>query len=113
MTDLYIDLLIKNNDLVLDSASVPELISNRASIGQDIAHMIRETGYLKELVAERSRLKRSDIITQIELEMEKDIRLIPGTSKVTDQDNGEFLVSATTVDFGEVVFNINQGVQVE
>ena len=54
----YIDLLIAGNDLVLDLSRQPLLIDNRASIAQDIAHMIRDSGLLVTLVAERDRLKQ-------------------------------------------------------
>lgn len=52
----YIDLLIAGNDLVLDPSHQPLLVDDRASIAQDIAHMIRESGLLVTLVAERSAL---------------------------------------------------------
>ena len=42
----YIDLLIAGNDLVLDLSRQPLLIDDRASIAQDIAHMIRDSGLL-------------------------------------------------------------------
>ena len=37
---LYIDLLITNNDLTLDPSNQPVLVDDRASIAQDIAHML-------------------------------------------------------------------------
>ncbi|RMN47656.1 hypothetical protein ALQ60_04785, partial [Pseudomonas syringae pv. papulans] len=46
----YVDLLIMNNDLVLDPARQPLLVDDRASIAQDIAHLIRESGLLITLV---------------------------------------------------------------
>ena len=42
----YIDLLIAHNDLILDSSQQPLLVVDRASIAQDIAHMIRDSGLL-------------------------------------------------------------------
>lgn len=109
MSDLYIDLLITDNDLTLDAANVPLTTSNRPSIAQDTAHMIRETGYLKETVAERSRLKRRDSLQQIELLMDDDVRLIPGTATITDEGQGHFLITAETEAFS--TFKI--GVQVD
>ena len=47
----YIDLLIANNDLVLDASQQPLLVEDRASIAQDIAHMIRDSGLLGTLLA--------------------------------------------------------------
>ena len=39
---IYIDLLITNNDLTLDPSNQPLLVEDRASIAQDIGHMIRD-----------------------------------------------------------------------
>lgn len=100
MSDKYfIDLLIADNDLVLDAANVPELISDRPSIGQDIVHMIRETGLLKETLAERNRLRRRDSLQQIESLIDEDLRIIPGTSQIVDEGRGQFLVTAETENF--------------
>ncbi|WP_206196933.1 DUF2590 family protein [Zooshikella ganghwensis] len=44
----FIDLLIENNDLVLNIASEPQLISDRASIAQDIKHAIREKWFTRD-----------------------------------------------------------------
>ena len=96
----YIDLLIVDNDLALDPSRQPLLIEDRASIAQDIGHMIRESGLLKALVAERSRLRQADCIQQLELLVETDERLVPGTVQFILQEPGKYLVTATTVAFG-------------
>ncbi|MBH3373115.1 DUF2590 family protein [Pseudomonas juntendi] len=98
----YIDLRITNNDLTLDPSNQPLLIEDRASIAQDIGHMIRESGLLKALVAERSRLLQADCIQQLELLVETDDRLVPGTVQFILQEPGKYLVTATTVAFGTV-----------
>ena len=41
---LYIDLLISNRDLTLNSGNEPELCNNRQSITQDVAHRMIESG---------------------------------------------------------------------
>lgn len=97
---LYIDLLITNNDLTLDPSSQPVLVDDRASIAQDIAHMIRESGLLITLMAERDRFRQADCIQQLELLVETDERLVPGTVQITETDSGQYLVTATTVAFG-------------
>ncbi|EQM70876.1 DUF2590 family protein [Pseudomonas tohonis] len=97
---LYIDLLIQDNDLVLDPSRQPVLVDDRASIAQDIAHMIRESGLLVTLVAERDRLRQQDCIQRLELLVEADERLVPGTARITRQDLGVYLVTARTVEFG-------------
>lgn len=97
---LYIDLLITNNDLTLDPSNQPVLVDDRASIAQDIAHMIRESGLLVTLVAERDRFRQADCVQQLELLVETDERLVPGTVQITETDSGQYLVTATTVAFG-------------
>jgi len=99
---LYIDLLITDNDLSLDPARLPQLVDDRASIAQDIAHMIRESGLLVTLVAERDRFRQRDCIQQLELLVEADERLVPGTARITAQDVGVYLVTARTVEFGDI-----------
>lgn len=99
---LYIDLLIHGNDLVLDPSRQPLLLNDRASIAQDIAHMIRESGLLVTLVAERDRFRQRDCIQQLELLVEADERLVPGTVRIVEQKPGQYLVTARTVEFGAV-----------
>ncbi len=98
----YIDLLIMDNDLVLDPSRQPLLIEDRASIAQDIAHMIRESGLLVTLVAERSRLRQRDCIQQLELLVEADARLVPGTALIKQVGSGRYLVTAKTLKFGDI-----------
>lgn len=103
---LYIDLLIQDNDLALDLGRQPLLVDDRASIAQDIAHMIRESGLLVTLVAERDRLRQRDCIQRLELLVEADERLVPGTAKIREVDTGQYLVTARTVEFGAVEVNL-------
>lgn len=112
MDELFKDLLIANNDLVLDPANVPVLTNNRHSIGQDIAHMIRETGLFHALLAERNYNTRNYYLNRLEMLMKDDERLIPSTPKIIDEGNGRYLITATTVDFGDFAITLN-GVQIE
>lgn len=98
----YVDLLILDNDLVLDPSHQPLLIDDRACIAQDIAHMIRDSGLLVVLVAERDRLRQRDCIQQLELLVENDERLVPGTARITQQEPGVYLVTAKTINFGSI-----------
>lgn len=98
----YIDLLIVENDLVLDPSRQPLLIEDRSSIAQDIAHMIRESGLLVTLVAERSKLLQRDCIQQLELLVEADERLVPGTALINQVRSGQYLVTAKTLKFGDI-----------
>ncbi|MFJ3375397.1 DUF2590 family protein [Pseudomonas sp. NPDC086112] len=99
---LYIDLLITNNDLTLDPSNQPLLVDDRASIAQDIGHMIRESALLVTLVAERDRFRQADCIQQLELLVEADVRLVPGTVRILEEGKGKYLVTAKTVEFGSV-----------
>ncbi|CAD5379019.1 conserved hypothetical protein [Pseudomonas sp. OF001] len=98
----YIDLLIVNNDLALDAGRQPLLVDDRASIAQDIAHMIRDSGLLVTLVAERDRLRQRDCIQQLELLVETDERLVPGTAQIVQVEPGQYLVTAKTLKFGSI-----------
>ncbi len=99
---VYIDLLIIDNDLALDPSRQPLPVEDRACIAQDIGHMIRESGLLVTLVAERNRLKQRDCIQQLELLVEADVRLVPGTASIKELAPGQYLVTATTLQFGNV-----------
>ena len=101
----YIDLLIENNDLALDVAGEPQLISDRASIAQDIKHCIRESGLLVEMVGERNQEKRQGLIQQLTLLVEDDERLIPGTIEFHESIDGHYLLIADTYDYGPVEVN--------
>lgn len=62
---LYFDLLIKGEDITLDSGNQPVICDNRVSIAQDIKHALIESGLATLLIAERSRILRRDIILQM------------------------------------------------
>jgi len=99
---VYVDLLIQDNDFALDASNQPVPVEDRACIAQDIGHMIRESGLLVTLVAERNRLKQRDCIQQLELLVETDIRLVPGTAKITELAAGQYLVTGKTLKFGSI-----------
>ncbi|HGM7176644.1 TPA: DUF2590 family protein [Serratia marcescens] len=96
----YIDLLITDGNFTLDSGNEPELCNNRVSIAQDVVHMIIESGIVKELIAERSPVLKADIMMRMELLVESDDRIVPGTVSITDGGNGDYFIAADTYDFG-------------
>ena len=61
----YIDLLITDDDFTLDAGRIPQMVDGRASIAQDIVHMIRETGLLVALVANRDARRKEQNLLQI------------------------------------------------
>ena len=98
----YIDLLIQGDDLVLDAGRIPLQVDGRASIAQDIVHMIRDSGLMVTLVAERDSFRRRDCLSQMELLLEADVRLVPGTAAVTEMQGGRYVITALTVAFGPI-----------
>jgi hypothetical protein len=100
----YIDLLIENDSIVLDAFGLPVLIDGRASIAQDIKHMIRETGLLVEMIGERhpERVRRN--MVRIEQHVENDERIKPGTALMTRTDTNTFFITAKTIEYGDVEF---------
>lgn len=105
----YIDLLITERDFTLNAGFEPLLCNNRQSITQDIAHSIIESGLATQLVAERSPTLRADLRMQIILLVENDMRLIPGTIFVEEENEKQLWVTADTYDFGEINVGVNYG----
>ncbi|QPB43072.1 DUF2590 family protein [Rodentibacter haemolyticus] len=98
----YLDLLIIGEDITLDSGYQPMICDNRASIAQDIKHAILESGLATQLIAERSRILRRDIILQMVLLVEEDVRLIPGTVSIIEEKLGQLFITADTYEFGKL-----------
>ncbi|EPN2803328.1 DUF2590 family protein [Serratia marcescens] len=103
----YIDLLIVDGNFSLGPGNEPELCNNRVSIAQDVVHMIIESGLVKGLIAERSPVLQADILMQMELLVESDDRIVPGTVSIEDGGNGNYLIAADTYDFGPLSLEEN------
>ncbi|HAT1683846.1 TPA: DUF2590 family protein [Klebsiella oxytoca] len=97
---LYIDLLVTDGSLTLNSAGEPVLCNNDISIGQDIIHAIVESGIVYRLIAENSPTLRADLFTQMAILVEDDTRIVPGTVVINEERRGHLLVTADTYDFG-------------
>ncbi|MFW9731244.1 DUF2590 family protein [Vibrio parahaemolyticus] len=102
----YQDILIENGDVVLDAGRNPILIQDRAVLAQDIKHAIIESNLAVDLIAERSPSKKADIRTKLELLVEEDVRLVPGTVRLDEPTEGTIYVFADTMDFGELQLEI-------
>ncbi|WP_320731676.1 DUF2590 family protein [Enterobacter roggenkampii] len=103
MSDLlYIDLLIEGRNFVLNSGNEPLLCNNSKSIGQDIVHSIMESGLATELIAERSPTMRGDILTRLELLIESDERIEPGTVVISEESLKRLWITASTWEFGSI-----------
>lgn len=98
----YVDILITDDDLTLDIAGEPELIYDADCITQDIKHLIRDSGLMVEIVGQRDRIKVQFNVQKLELLIEDDVRLVPGTIKITRTDVETFFVTATTYKYGQV-----------
>lgn len=96
----YSDLFINNGALALDTMPQPELINTRSSIAQDVKHLIMESGLVTKLLAQRSAALRNDVYTELELLIETDTRLVPGSIKINPTAEARILITATTYEFG-------------
>ena len=102
MEKRYLDLFITGEDITLDSGNQPVICNNRVSIAQDIKYAILESGLATQLIAERSRILRRDIILQMILLVEEDTRLIPGTVSIIEEQSGQLFITADTAEFGKL-----------
>lgn len=102
----YIDLLITDDDITLDVGRQPVMTTDRACIAQDIMHMIRDTGILVEIIAERNEIKRKTNLIRLTLEVETDERIVPGSTRVVEDTPGHYWLHATTVDYGDISFRL-------
>lgn len=100
-----IDLLIQDDDMVFSSIGEPLLVTGVDCVAQDIRHMIREKGYVWRMIGERNQTTINALCTEIEIEMENDERIYPGTANVTL--SGESLIcEAQTVDGERLVVTV-------
>lgn len=102
----YSDLFINKGALALDALPQPELINTRASIAQDIKHMLLESGLVTKLLAQRSPALRNDVYTAMELLIETDKRLVPGTIEIDARNEQQILINATTYEFGDITTEV-------
>lgn len=104
----HVDILIVDDDIALDLAGNPQYVDKTASIGQDIKHMIRESGYLTEMLAERDSERRQMCIQHIIIRVEEDTRIVPGTVNMTletpgfQDGKGRWFLTADTYQYGQL-----------
>lgn len=103
----YSDLFIEKGALALDQLPQPELINTRASIAQDVKHMLLESGLVTKLLAQRSPALRNDVYTAMELLIETDTRLVPGTIEIDANNEQQILITATTYEFGDITTEVS------
>ena len=105
----YLDLWVSEGDLALDVVDIPLTVDQRDSIAQDIKHMIIETGLMVQLVAERNPERRALSVQRIERRVDLDIRIVPGSARVTPMELESYFISATTVDYGPLSLELTAG----
>ena len=98
----YIDIWVVDGAWQMDDGGQPRYTQGRHSIGQDIKHRIMESGLASKLIGERSPTLRADVMTEIELLVENDTRLIPGTIVISEEAPPRILVTARTYQFGDL-----------
>ena len=100
-----IDLLIQDDDIVLSRSGEPLLVTGVDCVAQDIRHMIREKGYAWRMIGERNQTAVIALCTEIEIEVENDERIYPGTANVVL--SGEVQIcEARTVNGERIVVNV-------
>ncbi|UDQ97946.1 DUF2590 family protein [Lentisphaerota bacterium WC36G] len=108
----YVDLKITEDTLAVDGDGQALFVSDLDCIVQDIKHMIRESGYLVEIIGERSQEQRQLYIQRIIRLVEDDERIIPGTVQITaSSDNfinnsGVWSLTAFTYEYGFANLNL-------
>lgn len=107
----YRDILITNDDITLDVGGQPLMVTGRASIAQDIVHMIRESGLLVQLIGNRDVVTRQTSIVKISLLVDTDYRIVPGTTVIEESKLGEYWLTAETVAYGPLNIRLNAGVE--
>lgn len=100
----YVDLLIVDGDIAVDANGCAAYVDGRTSIAQDVKHMILETGLLLSLVGQRDAEVRQSVLVQLVQKIEDDLRIIPGTAKITESTPELYWVTAKTVDYHDLGF---------
>ncbi|PCH95338.1 MAG: hypothetical protein COB83_08840 [Gammaproteobacteria bacterium] len=96
-----IDLNIVDRDLSLDSLLSPEQLTKANVIAQDIKHRLLESGLPFLLVAQRNQNNIDMVLTEVELVVEQDNRLVPGTIQVFYGPEKSIIVNADTKEYGK------------
>jgi len=105
MTNFHIDLNIVDGDLNLDELLTPAKLNVADVIAQDIKHRLLESGLLVRLVKLRNKNSIAMILTEIELVVEQDDRLIPGSIDVFVTQKKTIAINATTKEYGKLGAN--------
>ena len=97
--DLHIDLDVVEGDFVLNDSLSPSIVKAADTIAQDIKHRVLESGLLVKLIGLRNQNGIKPILTELELLVEQDNRLKPGSINIIKTDNG-ISIEAKTRQYG-------------
>ena len=106
-TQYYIDLFVNHGGVDFDAGQQPRYTSDIMSIAQDVKHAVLESGLVRQLQAERNRTLRADVLTRIEMLIETDLRIEPGSASAIEQSASLILLQANTVKFGELELGVD------
>jgi len=105
MSKIHIDLNIIDGDLNLDELLAPAKLNVADVIAQDIKHRLLESGLLVRLVKLRNKNSIAMILTEIELIVEQDNRLVPGSINVFLTQQKTIAIEAATKEYGKLGAN--------
>jgi len=104
---INIDLSIVDGDFVLSPTLTAQKLSEASVVSQDIKHRVLESGLLVKLVKLRNINGIAQVLTEIELEVEKDDRLVPGTIYVHHNDDKTLSIKAQTKQYNKAALEAN------
>jgi len=99
--NLHIDLSIIDGDFDFSPNLTEKKLSGVDVIAQDVKHRILESGLLIKLIKLRNDNAVAPVLTELELEVEKDDRLKPGTIFITKNDDHTLTIEADTKESGQ------------
>lgn len=102
MSDFHVDLHIVDGDFVFNQSLSADTLQAANVIAQDVKHRIIESGILVKLVKFRNVNGIAQLLTELELEVEKDNRLKPGTILVHYNADHTLLIEAETRHYGKL-----------
>lgn len=108
MSNTHVDLNIVDGDFVTSPTLTLDRLSKANVIAQDIKHRILESGLLVKLIKLRNVNYISAVLTELELEVEKDNRLVPGSVFIKRNDDQTLTIDADTHLYGKVKFEVEQ-----
>ncbi|TMP73537.1 DUF2590 family protein [Pseudoalteromonas sp. S1608] len=102
---IHIDLNVVDRDLSFDEVLTPAQLTKSDVISQDIKHRLLESGLPFLLIGQRNINSIKMVLTEVELIVEQDDRLVPGTIQVFYGIDKSIKVLAQTKDYGQEAGN--------